>query len=184
VMLPLLTIAADGKKHQISEATNILADQFRLTDSERKELLPSGVQSVFRNRVGWARTFLKKAGLIEYPRRGHFEITKTGRAALGQHPSRIDVKFLQQFSKFAEFYPSKNTAGEEPDIGNSEEPSETPEDGRRRRDLSRVAFWCQSERNQRDECLAVYLGRSRPAYWRNARQLSHGERPAKAVDRR
>jgi restriction system protein len=128
VMLPLLTLAADGKEHQISEATNILADQFHLTGSERKELLPSGVQSVFRNRVGWARTFLKKAGLIQYPRRGHFEITKTGRAALGKHPSRIDVKFLQQFPEFAEFYPSKNTAGEVPDIGNSEEPSETPEE--------------------------------------------------------
>jgi restriction system protein len=66
-MLPLLKIAADGKVHTKREALNLLAEQFGLTEEERKELLPSGHQAVFDNRLSWARTYLKKAGLIEYP---------------------------------------------------------------------------------------------------------------------
>lgn len=63
VMLPLLKLASDDKEHQIREAVNMLADQFKLTEAERKETLPSG-GAIFDNRVGWARTYLKKAGLL------------------------------------------------------------------------------------------------------------------------
>src|SRR5205807_1312979 len=62
VMLPVLTLSGDGREHHIREAINTLAEQFGLTEGERKELLPSGVDRVFDNRIGWARTYLKKAG--------------------------------------------------------------------------------------------------------------------------
>ena len=79
VMLPLLRYAADGQEHSVREAIEALADEFHLTDEERKELLPSGGQATFDNRVGWARTYMKKAGLLESPRRSYFKIT--GRAS-------------------------------------------------------------------------------------------------------
>ena len=78
VMLPLLRFAADGEEHSLREAIEELADQFDLSEDERKELLPSGGQATFDNRVGWARTYMKKAGLLESPRRGYFKITDSG----------------------------------------------------------------------------------------------------------
>jgi restriction system protein len=66
-MLPLLRLAADGKEHSIRDAIEEHADQFNLSEDERKELLPSGRQATFDNRVGWARTYTKKAGLLESP---------------------------------------------------------------------------------------------------------------------
>ncbi len=96
-MLPLLKVAADGKEHHIQDATNALADQFGLTEEERKELLPSGVDRVFRKRIGWARTYLKKAGLIEYPKRGYFRVTERGQSIIAKKLPRIDVAFLKQY---------------------------------------------------------------------------------------
>jgi restriction system protein len=77
-ILPLLKYTADGKDHPIREVIETLADQFNLTEQERRELLPSGQQAIFDNRVAWARTYMKKAGLPEAPRRGHIRITKRG----------------------------------------------------------------------------------------------------------
>ena len=73
VMLPLLRFASDQKEYSTREAIGSLADHFRLTEGERKELLPSGRQAKFDNRVGWASTYMKKAGLLEKPRRGFFK---------------------------------------------------------------------------------------------------------------
>lgn len=81
LMLPLLKFTGDGKDHNLSEAIEALALQFRLTDDERKEMLPSGRNARFDNRVGWARTYLKKAGLLEQPERRKFRITERGAAA-------------------------------------------------------------------------------------------------------
>ncbi len=78
LMLPLLQLASDGGEHQLRDATDTLAGSFKLTEQERKELLPSGKQSIFANRVGWARTYLKKAGLLSTPQRGFFQITDRG----------------------------------------------------------------------------------------------------------
>jgi restriction system protein len=71
IMLPLLKFAADGKEHSTRESIEYLASQFKLTDEERKELLPSGTARLFDNRVGWASTYIRKAGLIESKRRGY-----------------------------------------------------------------------------------------------------------------
>jgi restriction system protein len=103
VMLPLLRFAGDNREHSLRETISALADYFKLSDVQRRELLSSGLQAVFDNRVGWARTYLKKAGLIESTRRGFFRITKRGQEVLKSNPSKIDVKFLDQFPEFVQF---------------------------------------------------------------------------------
>jgi len=103
IMLPLLKFASDAKEHSIHEAIKVLSDQFKLTPAERKELLPSGQQEVFVNRVGWARTYLKKAGLLEAPKRGILKLTERGERVLLTNPSKVDNKFLTQYDEFKTF---------------------------------------------------------------------------------
>src|SRR5580692_9841766 len=112
VMLPLLKVAGDGRQHHIRDAINNLAAQFGLTEEERKELLPSGVDRIFDNRIGWARTYLKKAGLIGYPKRGYFQITERGQKILTEAPPKITVAFLKQFPEFVEFSTAKKSTGD------------------------------------------------------------------------
>jgi restriction system protein len=109
VMLPLLRFAGDKQEHSLREAIDHLADEFKLNDDERKELLPSGQQEVFNNRVGWARTYMKKAGLLETTRRGHFQITDRGVQVLSQKPPRLDVRFLDRFEEFKQFRALRHT---------------------------------------------------------------------------
>lgn len=127
VMLPLLKLISDSKEHQLREVIEELAKQFGLTESERKELLPSGRQAIFDNRVGWARTSLKKAGLLESPRRGVFIITQRGLDALRQNLSEINVKFLEQFPEFIEFRSISRKKNEE-EVSKEYEVEETPEE--------------------------------------------------------
>ena len=72
IMLPLLKFAGDGKVYSKHEAVEYLANEFELTEEERKELLPSGKQGLFDNRVAWAKTYIKQARLIDSPKRGLF----------------------------------------------------------------------------------------------------------------
>ena len=103
IMLPLLKYIADGKEHGLSETHDALAEQFKLTDDELRELLPSGRQPVFRNRVGWARTYLKKAGLLTSPKRAIFRISDKGLSLLKEKPTEITSKFLTRYDDFVEF---------------------------------------------------------------------------------
>jgi restriction system protein len=103
VMLPLLKYARDGKEHRIRDAVEKLAEEFRLSEEERNELLPSGQQAVFKNRVGWASTYLKKAGLLDSGKKGYFSITRRGLDALRENPLSIDVNFLKRYEEFNEF---------------------------------------------------------------------------------
>jgi restriction system protein len=80
-----------------------LVREFQVTEAERKEMLPSGQQEIFANRVGWAKTYLKKAGLIESPQRATFVISEKGKEILSQNLDHIDTKFLRQFPEFQEF---------------------------------------------------------------------------------
>lgn len=100
IMLPLLKYLSDGKEHGLSETHNALAEQFKLTDNELRELLPSGRQPVFRNRVGWARTYLKKAGLLTSSKRVHFKISQKGLSLLKEQPTEITSKFLTRYDDF------------------------------------------------------------------------------------
>ncbi len=103
LMLPMLIFLGDEQEHSLRETIDALAYQFNLTAEERRELLPSGQQAIFNNRVGWARTYMKKACLIESTRRGYFRINQRGLEILKQKPLKIDVKFLGQFEEFREF---------------------------------------------------------------------------------
>jgi restriction system protein len=107
IMLPLLKYALDGQEHSIREVIGALADQFNLSGDERKELLPSGQQPLFDNRVGWARTYLKKAGLLATPKRGYFEITEEGINVARQSQKEITIQLLNQFPGFINFKSSK-----------------------------------------------------------------------------
>lgn len=114
LMLPLLKITSDGKEHSFGEVVDALALQFRLTDDDRKEMLPSGTQSRFENRVRWAQTYMKKAGLLENPRRGKFLITDRGMKVIKDNHAGINAKFLRQFPEFLEFQKvSRQDAGQE-----------------------------------------------------------------------
>lgn len=101
--LPLLEFVGDKKEHTIQEAIEYLISEFNITKEERNELLPSGTQPVFSNRVGWARTYLKKASLVEVKKRGHFNITDEGLKVLKSNPRTIDIKFLEEYESFYEF---------------------------------------------------------------------------------
>ena len=129
LILPVLKIAGDGNQHNTRETITLLADHFGLSDAERKQMLASGVASVFDDRFGWARYYLKRAGLLQNPRRGYFQITDRGKAVLAQQPQKIDVKLLRQFPEFEEFYSPKKSGGDElihePD---EESTAETPEE--------------------------------------------------------
>lgn len=139
-MLPLLKLAADGSEHRFRDAVEQLAVQFGLSDLERAEMLPSGTAPLFDNRIGWARTYLKQAGLIESSKRGVFSITERGRLVLSQRPSTVDAALLERFAEFRDFRSRRHTsnAGEletEPatnDIASRStepgSPGQTPED--------------------------------------------------------
>jgi restriction system protein len=132
LMLPLLRFASDGNDHTTREAVDVLAIEFQLTSTERSELLASGQQAIFNNRVGWANSYLKKSGLLEAPRRGALRITTRGKQVLDEQPRRIDVRFLERFPEFIEFrgLPRNNRGAEvaEPVVPATEQtPEETLE---------------------------------------------------------
>lgn len=125
---PLLEIATDGKEHSLKEAREKIAEYFNLTDEDRAELLPSGNQTKFDNRVAWAKSYFVQAKALESPRRAYFKITDRGKELLAQGHERIDVKVLNQYPEFVEFHtPSKQNKSvptPSPEGGISETPEE------------------------------------------------------------
>ena len=103
IILPLLKFLADKKEHTRRSAIDHLSSVFSLTEEEKKELLPSGQQPIFDNRVGWARTYMKKAQLLETPKRGVMKITPRGLEALQKDLESINLEFLKQYPEFVEF---------------------------------------------------------------------------------
>lgn len=107
-MLPTLEVIADGQEHRNSDVVQAVAKILNLSEEEMEEMLPSGNQQTYYNRAGWARTYLKKAGLLEYPSRGFMQITETGKSVMENKPTKIDNKFLSQFEQFDQFKNSRN----------------------------------------------------------------------------
>jgi restriction system protein len=103
LMLPLLDAVKDGKEHQSRNLVELLAAKYQLTQSERAQLLPSGKSPTFENRVGWAKTYLKKAGLVEQPKRSFISITERGSEVLAKNPAIINMKYLEQFPEYISF---------------------------------------------------------------------------------
>lgn len=129
LMLPVLSASLDGEI-RIGDVVARLAEKLGLTPEERSQLLPSGKQTLFANRVHWAKTYLGKAGLIESTRRGYFKITARGRQIIELKPTRIDNNFLSQFEEFEKWRTSAQEAAEDqhsaapPFVNQTETPDE------------------------------------------------------------
>src|SRR5438552_18696003 len=96
-MLPVLRQLADGDVHTMKDLAQRVADSFSLSEEDRQRMLPSGQQSYISNRVGWAKSYLKKAGLLENPSRGKVRITNAGRALLAEPPAAINCEYLMRY---------------------------------------------------------------------------------------
>ena len=103
LMLPVLEYLSDGQVRKTAQLVSYIAERFKLSPDDLKQLIPSGRAKLLNNRVGWACTYLRKAGLISSPRRAYNQITDDGTRVLAGHPQKIDITFLQQFPKFRQF---------------------------------------------------------------------------------
>jgi len=126
-MLPLLQCFSDEQEHSVQDLMSTLAKKFALSQDELNTLSPSGKQKIFYNRVGWARTYLTKAGLLEMSRRSYYRITERGKQVLASNPSRIDMRFLEQFPEYVEFREREGVRRRPKESRNNEE-EKTPEE--------------------------------------------------------
>lgn len=109
IMLPLLELASDGTDHPLKEATEAISNTFKLTEEERNRRLPSGLKTYIYDRINWACTYMKQAGLLTSAKRGFFRITERGQRVLKERPGQINVEYLEQFKEFMEFRQRKGT---------------------------------------------------------------------------
>ena len=108
LMLPLLKVMGSRNEMTTKQMRDEVAENLGLTVEALSERLPSGTQSAFDNRMGWARTYLYKAGLLDRPRRATYAISETGKKLLANHPSEIDVEFLKSYEQFNQFLGSSS----------------------------------------------------------------------------
>jgi restriction system protein len=128
VMLPLLRLNGDEKEHSLKDAIKVLAKEFDLSESELAELIPSARKPRFYDRVAWAATYLRKAGLLEAPRRGWFQVTKRGLDVLKKPPEKITVNFLEQFDEFVQFRERREKIVESHEASENGSEPQTPEE--------------------------------------------------------
>lgn len=127
IMLPMLQLLVDGNSKTLNEVMQALTQHFKLTSEHLKIKVPSGQMGLFRNRVGWTRSYLKKAGLIKYPERGVYQITEEGKKFLATNPSKLRMKQLEKFPKYKEWRTTFNgTNTKQKEITNTQE--QTPEE--------------------------------------------------------
>lgn len=126
LMLPILESTADAHDYAMSDLIVSMAQKFNLSPDEIAELLPSGKQPRFANCMGWARTALKKAGLLESPRRGIVRTTKRGLDVLKEHPPQITDKYLLQFPEYLEYKGVVSAAVATPESSLSAGPQQDP----------------------------------------------------------
>jgi restriction system protein len=126
LMLPVLRFYSDGRERAVRDTIDAMSIEFKLTEQERNEMLPSGQQTILENRVAWARTYLKKASLIESTRRGYNKITSRGIEVLKRNLQRIDISYLEQYDEFKTFRALRHTK-EETEI-EPESNHQTPEE--------------------------------------------------------
>ncbi|MBE7433985.1 MAG: restriction endonuclease [Anaerolineales bacterium] len=127
LMLPLVKLASDREEHSLQEATKTIAKEFNLSEIDLAELLPSGRKTRFYDRIGWAVTYLRKAGLLNSQGRGKFQITQRGLDVLKNPPKRINVEFLEQYEEFVKFRTRRDREDEEVTTAGQLE-TQTPEE--------------------------------------------------------
>lgn len=125
IMLPFLRFAekANGQPIAIREAIPKIADEMGLSEEDRTELLPSGRQSRFSNRVNWVASHLRAARLLESVGRGLVVLTQRGKELLATNPAAVNLKTLDQYAEFREFRTGSDVKGETPAVAD-----ETPEE--------------------------------------------------------
>jgi len=126
--LPLLKYSSDGEMHSTKEAYAAMADHFSLNKEDLQEMLPSGKQTTYKNRVAWARVYLSKALLLESPKRAFFRITERGQELLKSNPADLRVKHLKQYPEFVDFHMSSNKQENGGESAGDEERTATPEE--------------------------------------------------------
>ena len=110
-MRPFLSAIDDKNVHHFNDVYEKVCEHFNVSDEEKRQLLPSGKQTIVRNRCGWAKTYMKKAGLLLDPKRSHIKITDRGLQVLKDKPDSFNVKYLKDISpEFVEFHKSKPKA--------------------------------------------------------------------------
>jgi restriction system protein len=178
----------DGEEHTLREAIERIARDMKLNAEDARELLPSGRQAKFDNRVGWARTYLKKAVLLESTGRGKFRITARGRTVLNEHPHPLNTQFLMRFPEFQEFRTVGGSEdGEENVTETQKAETQTPRERLEqayqtiRRSLAddlleqiRTCSWKFFEKLVIDLLLAMKYGGSRPDVAKAFRQSRDG----------
>ena len=132
IMYPFLSLLQDDKVYSLDNMMQLLTQHFNLTKEDLALKVPSGQQTLFRNRVGWSRSYLQKAGLISYPSRAHYQITSLGKEALKMATAQyININFLKKFDPFKEWEASYKSNGsssiETTEVSTVDEDSETPE---------------------------------------------------------
>lgn len=125
LMLPMLQITSDGNEHAVFSLAATLSKQLNLSDSDTKELLPSGRQSRFRNRVAWAAVYLHRAGILQRTKRGVFMLTHRGRKLLREGIERVDITLFARYDEFQQFR-ARTTVPDDPH-GHKED-TQTPEE--------------------------------------------------------
>lgn len=129
LMKPLLVAVSDGETYKMKDVTALLAEQLNLSSDDLAEMLPSGRQTVFKNRVGWAKTYLKKAGLLDSPARATIVITNAGKQVVADNPEKIDSKYLEQFPSFVDFASASEPLDDSNSASAAPKPSDlTPDD--------------------------------------------------------
>jgi len=164
LMLPLLRFAGEKKDEtSTGEAVEVLAKEFGLTNEDLKEMLPSGIQSTLINRVGWASTYMKKAGLLEATRRGYYRITSRGQELLKKQPKAINVKLLKQYPEFFEFQQLKGTRS-----GGKVSPSEGAPDISKATPSETLETAYENLRDELADELLARLKKSSPSFFERA----------------
>lgn len=128
LMLPLLKLTKDQQEHSLKQATETLAKEFNLSEEELSEMLPSARKTRFYDRVGWAGTYMRKAGMLVSPHRGWFQITQRGIDVLKNPPERITVNFLEQFDEFLQFRERREKNTENHEVTENDVETQTPEE--------------------------------------------------------
>jgi len=106
---PILDVAADNGEHSVKDARTIIKSVMDLSEEDLRDMLPSGTQSKFDNRIAWAISYLVQANVLERPKRAFFKITDRGRELHNKKHARIDVAILKAYPEFLEFHTSKVT---------------------------------------------------------------------------
>lgn len=130
LMYPLLSYLGNGQPHNLQDVMTAMANKFSLTEEELKIKVPSGQMSLFKNRIGWATSYLKNSGLIFYPQRGVYQLTETGKSVLAENIDYINIAYLKKFEGYKKWQSTFSKGDDEgkEQSGTSELSSRTPEE--------------------------------------------------------